>query len=49
MNKKLMILAAAVLTFAACTTKNEEKPLYIWIDASTNFPDFANSKENIPM
>ncbi len=28
MNKKLMILAAAVLTFAACTTKNEEKPLF---------------------
>ena len=47
MKKKLMILAAAVLAFAACTTKNEEKPLYIWIDASANFPDFANSKENI--
>lgn len=23
------------------------KPLYIWIDAAANFPDFANSKENI--
>ena len=23
------------------------KPSYIWIDASANFPDFANSKENI--
>lgn len=23
------------------------KPFYIWIDASANFPDFANSKENI--
>lgn len=23
------------------------KPRYIWIDAASNFPDFANSKENI--
>ncbi|MBP5571503.1 MAG: family 10 glycosylhydrolase [Bacteroidales bacterium] len=23
------------------------KPFYIWIDAAANFPDFANSKENI--
>jgi uncharacterized lipoprotein YddW (UPF0748 family) len=26
---------------------NPEKPRYIWIDAAANFPDFANSKENI--
>ncbi len=26
---------------------NSEKPRYIWIDAAANFPDFANSKENI--
>ena len=26
---------------------NSEKPKYIWIDAAANFPDFANSKENI--
>jgi uncharacterized lipoprotein YddW (UPF0748 family) len=26
---------------------NAEKPRYIWIDAAANFPDFANSKENI--
>lgn len=25
----------------------EEKPRYIWVDASANFPDFANSRENI--
>ena len=24
-----------------------EKPFYIWIDAAANFPDFANSKDNI--
>ena len=24
-----------------------EKPRFIWIDASANFPDFANSKDNI--
>ncbi|MDR6784981.1 uncharacterized lipoprotein YddW (UPF0748 family) [Pedobacter africanus] len=24
-----------------------EKPRYIWIDAAANFPDYANSKENI--
>lgn len=24
-----------------------DKPFYIWIDAAANFPDFANSKENI--
>ena len=24
-----------------------EKPRYIWIDAAANFPDFANSKDNI--
>ena len=24
-----------------------EKPRFIWIDAAANFPDFANSKENI--
>ncbi len=28
-------------------TKNADKPRYIWIDAAANFPDFANSKENI--
>ena len=27
--------------------KNSDKPRYIWIDAAANFPDFANSKENI--
>lgn len=26
---------------------NADKPFYIWIDAAANFPDFANSKENI--
>lgn len=26
---------------------NADKPRYIWIDAAANFPDFANSKENI--
>lgn len=24
-----------------------EKPRYIWVDAAANFPDFANSRENI--
>ena len=24
-----------------------EKPRYIWVDAAANFPDFANSKDNI--
>ncbi|MBW8327236.1 MAG: family 10 glycosylhydrolase [Prolixibacteraceae bacterium] len=28
-------------------TPNSEKPRYIWVDAAANFPDFANSKENI--
>ncbi len=28
-------------------TTNADKPRYLWIDASANFPDFANSKENI--
>ncbi len=28
-------------------TPNADKPRYIWIDAAANFPDFANSKENI--
>ncbi len=27
--------------------KPADKPRYIWVDASANFPDFANSKENI--
>ncbi len=26
---------------------NTDKPRYIWVDAAANFPDFANSKENI--
>ena len=25
----------------------EAKPRYVWIDAAANFPDYANSKENI--
>ena len=25
----------------------EVKPRFIWIDAAANFPDYANSKENI--
>ena len=29
------------------TDPKAEKPRYIWIDAAANFPDFANSKENI--
>ncbi len=28
-------------------TPNADKPRFIWIDAAANFPDFANSKENI--
>jgi len=28
-------------------TDKTEKPRFIWIDAAANFPDFANSKENI--
>jgi uncharacterized lipoprotein YddW (UPF0748 family) len=27
--------------------ENVNKPRYIWIDAAANFPDFANSRENI--
>ncbi|WP_215224668.1 alpha amylase family protein [Echinicola shivajiensis] len=27
--------------------KNQDKPRFIWIDAAANFPDFANSRENI--
>lgn len=27
--------------------QNSDKPRIIWIDAAANFPDFANSKENI--
>ncbi|GAB3663338.1 alpha amylase family protein [Echinicola sediminis] len=27
--------------------ENQDKPRFIWIDAAANFPDFANSKENI--
>ena len=45
MNRKLTMLAAAILSLAACT--QQAKPRYIWIDASANFTDFANSKENI--
>ena len=45
MNRKLTMLAAAILSLAACT--QQAKPRYIWIDASANFSDFANSKENI--
>lgn len=26
---------------------SKEKPRFIWVDAAANFPDFANSKENI--
>ena len=26
---------------------NAKKPKFIWVDAAANFPDFANSKENI--
>ena len=28
-------------------TNNADKPRVIWVDAAANFPDFANSKENI--
>lgn len=28
-------------------TETKDKPRFIWIDAAANFPDFANSKENI--
>lgn len=28
-------------------TDNASKPRFIWIDAAANFPDFANSRENI--
>lgn len=34
-------------TFPDPPKSNAEKPRYIWVDASANFPDFANSKENI--
>lgn len=34
-------------TFPDPPKSNSEKPRYIWIDAAANFPDFANSKENI--
>lgn len=29
------------------TDSSDIKPRYIWIDAAANFPDYANSKENI--
>ena len=29
------------------TSEGAEKPRFIWIDAAANFPDFADSKENI--
>ena len=27
--------------------EQQSKPFYIWVDAAANFPDFANSKDNI--
>ncbi|MGM9787749.1 MAG: alpha amylase family protein [Candidatus Cryptobacteroides sp.] len=41
------IVAAAALCLCACTKAEEGKPRYIWVDASANFADFANSQENI--
>lgn len=29
------------------TNPNDKKPRYLWVDAAANFPDFANSVENI--
>ena len=46
MKRFFTILAAALLLLSSCS-KPQEKRLYIWVDAMANFPDFANSKENI--
>ncbi len=39
--------AAALILCSSCAQRTTEKPFFIWIDASANFSDFANSKENI--
>lgn len=40
---KMTTTAAPVVEPEGPTTN----PMYIWVDAAANFPDFANSKENI--
>ncbi len=47
MKKIFLILGAALMLLSSCTKKAQEKPRFIWIDASANFSDFANSKDNI--
>lgn len=44
MRKALVCLASLLLMLSSCA---KEKPRYIWVDASANFADFANSKQNI--
>jgi uncharacterized lipoprotein YddW (UPF0748 family) len=39
--------AGPVYEFPDPPVKNINKPRFIWIDASANFPDFANNQENI--
>ncbi len=55
----LLLLTGLYLTIESCSKDSKtpewewpdqevtEKPRYIWIDAAANFPDFANSRENI--
>ncbi len=47
MRRILLFVSAALMLLSSCAKKVEEKPRFIWIDAPANFPDFANSKDNI--
>ena len=57
--KILILIFCGVAIFTSCKDDSdgipepddpdvtEAKPRYVWIDAAANFPDYANSKENI--
>ena len=46
---RVAVSAIKMVTTAAPVAPSdpETNPMYIWVDAAANFPDFANSKENI--
>lgn len=44
---KTAINSTKMTTGAPVVVEPETNPMYIWVDAAANFPDFANSKDNI--
>ncbi len=45
--KRLFLILLTLITLLSCSQRSVQKPHFLWIDASANFPSYANDRDSI--